>query len=697
MTTAVARATGILARLFLFWVCLSPPDSSWAAVRVWDGGGADSNWANPTNWAGNVAPATADSLMFPAGALRGTNFNNFPPDTAFTALTFSGADYAVTGARISLLQGIQLSGAGNVRYALPTVLMGSQTFSNGSSGTFHIEGAVTGGNGVLEISGGGDVFVSGVLSGSLSLVKRGINTLTLATNNTYSGSSVIHEGVLVISTDEALGASDGENVVIMLEAALRLAGGVSLNKPILSLQGGLQAVGGTNTVNSFILLDSSNVTVRVEANTDLSLGGALEGSLQGILSKAGPGRLTFAGSDDNFYDADTFVVEGELRLNKTLGTVAIPGRLIVGDGFGGPGADVVRLTSSSQISDNGMVVINSSGLLDLNNNVDAIGPLELRGGTVTTIAGILILRGDVLVHASTNTATMHGNITLTQGATRRFTVAEGAPGSDLVIHARMDSSGGTGLTKEGPGQMQLLANNLYVGNTVVKAGKLVVDGSQTVSSVVVMGGTLAGQGNLGVISATGGEIAPGASPGLLRCRGINWSTPASFLCEINGTNVVTDYDQVRVTGAVNLQNAILQLSLGFAPSLGQNFLIIDNDGTDPVTGNFQGLPEGAFVQTNGAAFRISYVGGSGNDVELARATPPPMIAAVGFTLSRQLTINGTALPNQNYALEISTNLVNWSELIVRQTDNTGAFEFTDPMSAILPKRFYRICARGPAL
>ena len=44
--------------------------------------------------------------------------------------------------------------------------------------------------------------------------------------------------------------------------------------------------------------------------------------------------------------------------------------------------------------------------------------------------------------------------------------------------------------------------------------------------------------------------------------------------------------------------------------------IIDNDGNDPVDGTFLNLPEGSLVSNSGRTFRVSYVGGSGNDVTL---------------------------------------------------------------------------------
>jgi hypothetical protein len=44
--------------------------------------------------------------------------------------------------------------------------------------------------------------------------------------------------------------------------------------------------------------------------------------------------------------------------------------------------------------------------------------------------------------------------------------------------------------------------------------------------------------------------------------------------------------------------------------------LIDNDGTDAVSGTFAGLPQNAVVTAGGARYRISYTGGTGNDVTL---------------------------------------------------------------------------------
>src|SRR5262249_34658265 len=68
----------------------------------------------------------------------------------------------------------------------------------------------------------------------------------------------------------------------------------------------------------------------------------------------------------------------------------------------------------------------------------------------------------------------------------------------------------------------------------------------------------------------------------------------------------------------------------------------------PVSGTFSGLPEGAVITLGGNQFRISYVGGDGNDLVLtaiATANKPPVANAGGpYTIpyGASLTLNASA-------------------------------------------------------
>ncbi|HEX4611398.1 MAG TPA: cadherin domain-containing protein, partial [Urbifossiella sp.] len=73
-----------------------------------------------------------------------------------------------------------------------------------------------------------------------------------------------------------------------------------------------------------------------------------------------------------------------------------------------------------------------------------------------------------------------------------------------------------------------------------------------------------------------------------------------------------------VAGPVGLNGAALDLSLGYAPAVGDVLTLIDDTGPDPVAGTFAGLPEGAVFTPDGGGtyLRVSYAGGDGNDVTL---------------------------------------------------------------------------------
>src|SRR5205085_3212114 len=80
-------------------------------------------------------------------------------------------------------------------------------------------------------------------------------------------------------------------------------------------------------------------------------------------------------------------------------------------------------------------------------------------------------------------------------------------------------------------------------------------------------------------------------------------------------------DLVDVTGTVTLSGATLHVAMpAGALNATQTFTVIANDGTDPVSGTFAGLAEGATITLGGGTLRISYIGGDGNDVVLLPAS-----------------------------------------------------------------------------
>lgn len=305
------------------------------------------------------------------------------------------------------------------------------------------------------------------------------------------------------------------------------------------------------------------------------------GDAVGGIIKNGPGMMQIQGGGTaNSYTGPTTINEGAVVLFKNAGVNALgSGAVTVGDGVGGARADKLILRNSNQINDSAALTVSASGVLDLN--------------TFNTSEQINSLAGSGFVDLG--------------------------PNSTLTVSGLLDSvfsgvvSGGGGVTKAGAGKLDLSGANDYLGQTSVNEGTLVVKGS--IGGVTVLPGAV---------------LAPGTGAGLLNVRGgFDLQSGATLKIELGGTTPGTGYDRVNVTGGITL-GGDLQGSLinGFAGS-NDYFFILINDGTDPVIGTFNGLPEGALVDVSGQKLFITYQANfegvpsltGGNDIALVVPEP----------------------------------------------------------------------------
>jgi hypothetical protein len=159
--------------------------------------------------------------------------------------------------------------------------------------------------------------------------------------------------------------------------------------------------------------------------------------------------------------------------------------------------------------------------------------------------------------------------------------------------------------------------------TKAGSGILTLNGaSSNPSTTTVTTGTLRGAGTFaGSLAINGGTHAPGNSPGLMTTgASYTLAAPATLQIEINGTTPGTQHDQVSVAGTVTLAG---NLDLIAAPSLatGSTFTLINNTGASPISGTFAGKPQNTEFYEDAQWWRLSYTGGTGNDVVLTRISP----------------------------------------------------------------------------
>jgi hypothetical protein len=237
--------------------------------------------------------------------------------------------------------------------------------------------------------------------------------------------------------------------------------------------------------------------------------------------------------------------------------------------------------------------------------------------------------------------TLHGyNVTLNGGLTLggAFTVESGTFFSGTLRIPGVLSGNGS-VTMHGTGALELLNANTYTGPTFggrIKIGHPnalgVGDGTiangttgglalEFTQAIVLDDERIAGGFRLNSPSDstfTGpiqlkGESSTASVTGLLVFSG-----SLEFVGSIESSGVHKIAQLNVVGGALVLTGADLSIVLpeGFLPTLGQTFTIVNVQEGTPITGTFNGLPEGATFTAGSAKFAISYTGGNGNDIVL---------------------------------------------------------------------------------
>jgi autotransporter-associated beta strand protein len=223
-------------------------------LAIWSGGGEpDTTWSNAANW-GSVAAAANEFLCF-SGSTGLSDTNDFAAGTQFDGMMFSaGADaFVLNGDAVNLAGDITNNSANTQTINLPLVLTGGSRALNAASGNLAVAGAIS---------------ESG---GSFGVTINGADTVTLSGADTYSGGTMVSDGVLVAENSAAipsgslLSIGPGGSVVLgdpgaseplalaqtvpggALQAAVAAAGQAGTETPSLVLGGASVTPAGGNT------------------------------------------------------------------------------------------------------------------------------------------------------------------------------------------------------------------------------------------------------------------------------------------------------------------------------------------------------------------------------------------------------------------------------------------------------------------
>lgn len=234
------------------------------------------------------------------------------------------------------------------------------------------------------------------------------------------------------------------------------------------------------------------------------------------------------------------------------------------------------------------------------------------GSNVTTVlSGDIVLNGDVEYRLASN-------------VTLKITGKLSGPGK-LVAHkdnegtVLVESSNNTSGTPNGQIGNAHEAKTIQLDgdkpdeSVIVKKGETILLNGSRSYVTVREGGVFGGDATVKGLYVSG-VVAPGNSPGKIAVlETFSLQNTGVYKAEILNKD---HYDQI-VAHDVYLKGSLdLTYLAGGVIKKGDTFTIVSNNGTNPVQGTFKDLPEGAEVTVSGATFKISYVGGDGNDVVL---------------------------------------------------------------------------------
>ena len=626
-----------------------------------------------------------------AGTLLVTGSNSFQGLTvvAFGTLNAQTAQsFGTTDAGIVVSNNAQLYIGANVDYGAESLVLsgsgpdGSGALRKGFNGPTTFGGAVTlAEDAIIKLDGGaslnltntagisgvgraltlaGDGGSFGTVWGPVNLgaatfTKTGGGTWTLMATNTFAGPLPPITGVLRVATDRGFGSVPAT----LDNAYLPLAAG-----------GGLGAVSNvTLSANRGITLDTT-ATFDVAGGATFTIPAPISGAA--TVNKTGNGVLSLAGA--NSFSGLFYIDTSSTGADQGAVRVAAPGAFPAGitttyirNNNGGSSAFQLGGTAGS-------ITVASAFEVSCRNNTNA---------TFQNLAGSNTLSGNVAI--------------FTGGSNVVFRSDAGAINFAGDIQYQGTLTGGRTLSFYGPGDTLLSGNVLASANgatvtpIVYGPGRLVVNGSiQSVGSVRVVGGTLAGSGTISepVTVFGGGTLAPGDGLGALTINEA-LTLGGTTRMDVRKTGAAVASDLVAGVTTLTLGGTLEIVLAGDALVAGDSVQLF---GAAAVTGAFTAITPA--MPGPGLAWDTSRLALDGTLSVVAGSATEPEIGGVTI-IGNDIVLSGTGgTPAGGYSVLTHTNvaapLADWTVLGGGSFNGTGGFSFTNGVSPSVPVRFYLI-------
>ena len=546
---------------------------------------------------------------------------------------------------------------------------------------------------------------TGYISGTASMNKTGLGTLTIQSDQQYEGPTVLHQGVYEFSSLKNGGVASG------LGMSQEFAQNWVLDGGTYRYTGASTATNRSATLYSDTELDIAN------SGAVLTMNGAFEG--QGNLSIGGEGQLLVNTTGFFNYDGNLVLRGGEVKLaTKDISSVGI-GRaqklVMAGGSFTTVGKNESEVTYNfpievvedtySKISfdlwNSNKCSVSGSGTLEwdvhylreyLEGNWDGFtGTLVVNGTGKSGQSQLAMSKGSGEYGIRNARIELKGNAQVCGGKNQTTRVLGGLSGPSgtylsgfdvksangsgtwIVGTANTDETfrgvidnraqggqqGKTSIEKQGSGDWRLTGSNVYSGTTIVTKGRLIVNGthSGTGNITVRTGATLAGTGSLAGNTTVNTGATLQAGDTLVNGRGLTFNGTL----KVNGTGVLDVLANRTTCNTITVKNG---LTLGAETVLQINGGTIDEapyDKTQYQVFNLQGgTVSGSFSAIEPA------VPGEGQTWDTSKLYSEGLLIVVGG--EQNPDEQGNTDPQPNY--ETHTALLAWGNMINQSYDNS---------------------------
>ncbi|MFM7240128.1 MAG: beta strand repeat-containing protein, partial [Cyanobium sp.] len=275
-------------------------------------------------------------------------------------------------------------------------------------------------NGSISFYTGTNAF-TGNISGAGSVNKsQSAGLLQLASSNSYTGSTLVSAGTLLVTHNQSLGSTSGATTVnsgstLAFSNNVNVAENVTISGTGVTNSGAVRNIAGNNTLSGSLTL-ATNATIRSEAGL-LTLSGAIAGSNTNAktLTVDGGGNVNLSGSIASTITTLDKSGAGTTTLNGSVNSTSV-------NVSGG----LLALGAANRLADTAAVNV-SSGTLDTATFNDTVGSLTTTGGTVggtgtLTAANYNLNGGTVNANLGAGTVTASSGTTSLNGSSAATTV-----------------------------------------------------------------------------------------------------------------------------------------------------------------------------------------------------------------------------------------------------------------------------------